>query len=136
MNTIARIVKCAAGVFAVTCADGNGPKGAGEDNGVILTPVSEHAKVTPETLKPGVYLVRVNRLLAQGTADNESAEAGLRAVVAHPNSKWIGKDWNAVGIGSVSRTGTSAKVGTGYVGTRKGGESSPGGWTLVYYNGS
>jgi hypothetical protein len=138
--TIARLVKTLAGVFAVGCEDGNGPVGEGEDNRVSLIPVSEHAEAYPDadTLASGWYLVRVNRLLAQGTIDNTGAAAGLRSVIAHPNSEYLGATISASTFTKFGRDGRWVNVldtsGDAYMGSKIG--ASPGGWTIVYFDGN
>lgn len=138
-NTIARIVKTQAGTFAVDCHDGNGRIASEPSNKVTLTPVSGALAVSATTLQAGFYAVRTARLLAQGTPTNTEAKAGLRAVVAHPNSIYLG---TRPIFGDMSRSGKSIKVSSGgwspvsaYLGQKTGGNSSPLGWTIVYFDG-
>lgn len=134
-NTVSRIVKTMAGVFAVICDDGNGPVGEGELNTISLAPVSGKLPSTAETLPAGWYLCRVARGLAFGATTNDEAQDALRALVAHPNSKYLGRTFPT--FTKVGRDGRWANLnsdGTQYVGVKNG--ASPLGWTLVYFNGN
>lgn len=138
-NTIARIVKTQAGTFAVNCHDGNGRIAGEPDNTVTLTPMSTYAvgAGSATTLAPGFYSVRVARGLAAGTKTNSEGQNGLRALVAHPNSVYLGTSFETTRTGRsgkwVEVEGSNGK--TAYIGQREGGNSAPLGWAVVYFNG-
>ena len=132
-GTIGQLVKTTAGTFAIVCSDGNGPVGEGKSNCVSLMPVSASMASSVKELKKGWWLVRVNRLLAAWVDSNEESTDAVRAVVGHPNSKYLGLK---LVLGPQSRAGSSYPAGDGYIGVRRGGASSPGGWTAIWFDGN
>lgn len=127
MTTISRFVSINDSIFAVNVDDGNGSNPASGSNGVTLTPIADGSNVDADTIQTGWYAVRTARMLAS---------SDLRAVVSHPNSKFVGRKLTARSFTRFSNTGRYANLGSEsvYVGEKKG--ASPLGWTLVHFTAS